>query len=51
MFGTNETAMTSNEKAAYQRVIAAAAPNLMPPQLRYELSVQDTKCKAMEECS
>jgi hypothetical protein len=37
----NEAAVTSNEKKAYQREIAAAAPNLVPLQFRYELSVQD----------
>jgi hypothetical protein len=37
----NEAAVTSNEKKAYQREIAVAAPNLVPPQFHHELSVQD----------
>jgi hypothetical protein len=41
-FGTNEAGESANEKEAYPREIAAAAPNLVPQQFRYELSVQDT---------
>ena len=42
-FGTDEAGGASNEKLAYQREIAAAAPHLVPPQFRYELSVRDTR--------
>ena len=41
-FGTNGAGGDSNEKMAYQREIAAAAPDLVPQQFRYELSVQDS---------